>query len=360
MGYQIRTPIVRIFALFYGNLAFQFLPISISTVHSLVNLLQNITIFCILISTQLFFDCYGFFDYVTKLAHLRPFMSIIFSNVLTYSYPVLNFTNISYYFFYGRQIIILLDNDFFYQVCASFRFTKLFFTLYIAVLQLYTGLLTFERLVMFVRQFSLISVMNIFTLVIISTMLLINYVIIHYYLYATRQSLIKLESQLQNGLINRKELFSRLRAIARVNEQLNFLLSLPYSTFLLIVIVDNITTISLYLVLETESMRNFIYTFLIHNTVVCLYNVYLVVLNRQVVNRFRGIVAEVKLKNELESVATKEKMVTRKVTAVQEEIAIFESCFCLRIFHMWNVTHGNLLSMMLFILGYTVFLYQTK
>lgn len=355
MSKQIQTPLLQIFANFYGNLSFQFFPINTSSFLSLINLLQNITIFIIVICSQIFFDCYDISTYVAKISHLRPFMAIIFSSFIKYSYPVLNFTNILYYFFYGRQIIKLLDNDFFFQVYASFPYPKLVFTAYIAVLQLYTGLLTFDRMITFIQQFTLISLLNIFTLLAVSTMLILNYVVIHYYIYGTKRSLEGLKSKYESNVINCEELFKSLRSLARINEKLNCLLSLPFSTFLVIVILDNITTMCLFVVLEMDSIANFIYTFFLHNSAVCLYIVYLVTLNKQVINCFRITVEAVKVRKELKNLKVKEKM-----AITREEMAIYESSFHLSIFNMWNVTHGNLFSMMLFIVGYTVFLYQTK
>lgn len=352
---HIQTPLLQIFAFFHGNLSFQFLPIKVSSFPSLVNILQNIIIFVIIIYSQIFLDCFGISDYIVKLSHLRPFMAIIFSSLIKYSYPVLNFSNIVYYFFYGRQIIKLLDNDFFFQVYATFPYPKLVFTAYIAALQLYTGVLTFERVMDYFEEFSLTSMLNVFTLLVIATMLFLNYVIIHYYLYATKQSLEGLKAKYESSLLSGEELLSQIRSLAQINEQLNCLLSLPLSTFLLLVIIDNITTVCLFLVLEMKSISNFIYPFLLHNGVVGFYIVYLVMLNRQVIDRFRGAVEAVKIRGELEKLTGKEKMAAR-----QEEMPIFESCFHLKIFQMWSVTHRNLLSMILFIVSYTVFLYQTK
>ena len=184
------------------------------------------------------------------------------------------------------------------------------------------------------------------------TSVYLNYILLHYWQFGSQQSLIKLETKCQH--VNRK-VIKTLQTLALINEHLNKLMSFPLLLSLLINILSLVSSICVSIVLP-EIFTPYVYFSLLHNFFSYMYILYITNLNRKVLYKVQSILEQVQ--KHQQNLWLEGKM-SKKVGLICSEIELFESRFSIQIFELLTVNWSTLSSVVLFSLGFIVFLFQT-
>lgn len=204
----IQTPLLRWLSVFYGHLGIQLSPILLKNPTSLLTLFFNFAIIALMHYSLLAFDCFNLQAISMKVSRDKPFFRLLVDFCFTYGFPLFSFTKMAYFMVVGRKMVRLLDSPFFwkeYQKQLGFKRRELFIFFAVIVLNCANFFIGYTDAIvtfMYCPTKNSVEVMKLLTNFLCSMLSFLEFQILHYYQWATKQCLRSIESSLDCGLQN--------------------------------------------------------------------------------------------------------------------------------------------------------------
>lgn len=336
-----------------SNTGIQLSPYSFRTLHNSLNLVQNLLVNLLTIYTLYSSSIFGQRSFGGIAGDgSKPLMVIFFNLFVTQVFPSLAVFSIAHYIVIGPRILPLLENPLIASATCQINAKRNLFLLFLfqAVLFIFQNIGNIPRIL----SFSTSPISKIFTiccLFIFKSKRHFHYFIFHYLQWSTLQALtsIKQKLALKSTTLELKCL-QQFIELAKTNEQMYLLLSLQ--------------TLVYYIIFAVNAMVFFFgrsWSHAVYPVVNSAYIIYLVTLNQQINYLVEEIVVQFQdhfrgqWRQSIHQTKAKENFLIKC-----HEVALYRGSFEIRIFSFSLLNCSYLLSTVLLISNYLVFIYQTK
>lgn len=371
---KFNTKLLQIFVNFYGLLGNQLHPFerknssSSGYFYLTFNLTQN-CLFLYYFQNDLFL----FQTMMTTFeVNAKPLFSLIVRIFLMHGQQVLLSLSFLSSFWYGPQMTCLLNSPSFNSVPLfnDRRFIRHLVLVFITFDLLLFALSYSIQIGYYFTKGSLYSAGALLVILIFSTDL---YLHLHMLSYGQYGSLVVLRQLTQNdtlGLHSSSTVVHKVRALALTNDRLFSIISLSFSTFLLLNVICVISTVGMYTIMPINSLSDLV--FALYPILTWVYIVFLVHLNGKVLSAFDRFYAKLlKAEDQTWVKSTTGELFFLKTISLKanntnwsgvnvHELREYRALFQLRLFSIVKMNYSFLLAVSLFVLNLIVFLIQTK
>ena len=336
-----------------SNTGIQLYPYSFRTLHNSINFVQNIFVnlltICVLYSSSIFGQ--RSFGGIAGDGS-KPLMVIFFNLFVTQVFPSLAVFSVIHYTVIGPRILPLLENPRIRPTAHQPNARRSLFLLFLfqAVLFIFQTIGNIPRILSFSTH-PISKILTLCCLFVFKSKRHFHYFIFHYLQWGTLQTLTSIRQKLalKSTTLDLKCL-QQFIELAKTNEQLYRLLSLQ--------------TLVYYIIFAVNAMVFFFgrsWSHAVYPVVNSAYIIYLVTLNKKISSLVEEIIAEFQdrfrgqLRQSVYKTKTKENFFIKC-----HEVALYRGSFEIRIFSFSLLNCSYLLSTVLLISNYLVFIYQTK
>lgn len=359
MNIKIKSPLLRLFVLFYSFSGFQLFPVKWTLCSSVANFLLNTLIIMGIAYKFIFEDPFLYLLQIKDFTKM-PFLHLLIEFNATLNYPITYFLMLTYYLIYMPSILKMLDSVLFLQsFTVSFTKKPKSTAIFVIFCYKFFYLLSYYDIIAEYYQKT-----SLFTFVFSWATLYLHFLIVtlplalsHYIQLCTRQA-IKSISEL--NCTNMRYICQEVKKVAELNSRLHRYNSGPLLLFLLSNTIDELSIICR---LSVFKIRISPPTFF---GGVFVYKLYLAYLSHQTVKFLREIVKRYKLNVTSNNLFYSNVFVTtfanpsHHTQSDLEYLLTFERQLSLNIYYFINFNFTFVFGLALFLLQYSVFLLQTK